>query len=158
MYHHRNGVYLVNLLLIPTNRDRIDVLLTLMRELYHYDRDQLNEPKAREALDAHFADDKWARIWLIEVDQLIAGYAVLTFGFSLEYGGRDAIIDELYLRESYRNRGLGKQVMELLRGFCYSEGIKALHLEVFNHNQAAYRFYRNQGFRERDSRFMTCLL
>ena len=73
------------------------------------------------------------------------------------YGGRDAIIDELYLRESHRGRGVGNQVLAFLIDFCRAEGINALHLEVFNHNERAYHFYHRHGFRERDSRFMSLI-
>jgi hypothetical protein len=37
------------------------------------------------------------------------GCVVLTLGYSLELLGRDAFIDEFYLREVYRGRGWGRQ-------------------------------------------------
>lgn len=144
--------------LVEAEQAHLDLLLPLMNELYLYDRDHLDELNAREALSAYFADDTWARIWLVEIEGLIAGYVVLTFGFSLEYGGRDAIIDELYLREPFRKRGFGSQIIALMIDYCRSMGIKALHLEVYDHNQSAYRFYQRHGFRERDSHFMSRLL
>ncbi len=39
------------------------------------------------------------------LDGTAAGYAALTFGFSLEVGGRDAFIDELFLIEAARGKG-----------------------------------------------------
>lgn len=141
--------------IVPAVAADMEQLVELMHELYHYDRSELDELKAREALAASLGDPTWARIWLIQAGEETAGYVVLTFGFSMEYGGRDAIIDEFFLRAAYRRRGLGSQVVDFLKAFCRSEGIRALHLEVFDHNQAAYEFYRRHGFRERNSRFMS---
>ncbi len=143
--------------LAPADPSHTELLIELMHELYHYDQDELDEDKARAALHTLFNETVWGRVWLVIDQDQPVGYAVLTFGFSLEYGGRDAIIDELYLRESHRGRGVGSQVIAFLIDFCRTEAINALHLEVFNHNQQAYRFYHRHGFRERDSRFMTLI-
>jgi GNAT superfamily N-acetyltransferase len=141
--------------MIPAGPADMERIIELMHELYRYDRSELDERKAREALVASLGDPTWARSWLIQANEETAGYLILTFGFSMEYGGRDAIVDEFFLRAAYRRRGLGSQVVDFLKEFCRSEGIRALHLEVFDHNQAAYEFYRRQGFRERNSRFMS---
>jgi hypothetical protein len=45
--------------------------------------------------------------WLIPDSATAVGYTVLCFGYSLEYLGRDAFIDEFYLVESHRGRGRG---------------------------------------------------
>ena len=141
-------------ILIAGNPSHTEILVGLMHELYHYDQDELDEAKARAALAVLFEENNWGRVWLIVEREEIIGYVVLTFGFSLEYGGRDAIIDEFYLRATHRGRGVGSQAAAFLKEFCRAEGIKALHLEVFNHNKKVYQFYWRHGFRERDSRFM----
>lgn len=144
--------------IVPAVAADLETIIRLMHELYIYDRSELDEPKARQALVASLGDPTWARIWLVQAGLQTAGYVVLTFGFSMEYGGRDAIIDEFFLRPTYRRRGFGSQVVDFLKDFCRSEGIRALHLEVFDHNQAAYEFYRRHGFRERNSWLMSLVL
>ena len=97
--------------LSPAAPSQTDLLIELMHELYHYDQDQLDEGKARAALHTLFNETVWGKVWLIMDRDQPVGYAVLTFGFSLEYGGRDAILDELYFRQSHRGRGVGSQVV-----------------------------------------------
>ena len=46
---------------------------------------------------------------------IAVGYLVLTLGYSLEYGGRDAFIDEVYIRSSYRGRGIGTAALTFRR-------------------------------------------
>lgn len=47
------------------------------------------------------------RVWLIQHQSLAIGYVILTLGFSLEYGGRDAFIDEFYIQANYQGQGIG---------------------------------------------------
>jgi len=46
------------------------------------------------------------RAWLLSSGGELAGYIILTLGFSFEFRGHDAFIDELYVEEKYRRRGL----------------------------------------------------
>ena len=86
------------------------------------------------------------RLWVIDLDGAPVGYVVLTFGYSFEYEGRDALIDELFVKEELRGRGIGRQTIDFLSEACPSLGIKAVHLEVDHDNANAQRLYRNSGF------------
>jgi ribosomal protein S18 acetylase RimI-like enzyme len=94
-------------------------------------------------------------VWLILDSATPVGYVVLCFGYSLEFHGRDAFIDELYLVESHRRRGWGTKTMEFVGAQAGRQGIRALHLEVVRRNQAALEFYRKLGFAEREHFMMT---
>lgn len=87
-----------------------------------------------------------ARAWLIEEAGRPLGYAVLTLGFSVELGGRDGFVDDLYLAEEARGRGIGSAVLDRLVEEARALGIGALHLEVEPGNEAAARLYRRAGF------------
>ena len=83
------------------------------------------------------------------------GYVVLCFGYSLEWLGRDAFVDEFYLREEYRGRGWGRATMEFVEEAARAAGIRTLHLEVVKENTAALQMYRKLGFAEHDSTFLS---
>jgi GNAT superfamily N-acetyltransferase len=134
------------------------IFLPLMRAFYAEDRHPFDEGRARSALAGLLEDSRWGLAWLIDVDGALAGYVVLTFGYSLEFGGRDATLDELYLREAYRGQGIGRQVLEHVIDVCREHGIHALHLEVEVHNRRAHGVYRAMGFAEDDSTLMTKVL
>jgi ribosomal protein S18 acetylase RimI-like enzyme len=88
-------------------------------------------------------------VWLIDEGGAPAGYAVMTLGYSLEFGGRDAFVDELYIRPAYRRRGLGRRAVEVVATYCRDTGVQALHLEVGRENEAAQALYRQAGFADR---------
>ncbi|WP_339380679.1 MULTISPECIES: GNAT family N-acetyltransferase [Cyanophyceae] len=83
------------------------------------------------------------------------GYIVLTFGYSLEFRGRDAFIDELYIRESYRGQGVGMSVIQFIESVCPSPEIQALYLEVERKKTAAQNLYQKVGSKDRDRYLMT---
>ncbi|WGW03162.1 GNAT family N-acetyltransferase [Tropicibacter oceani] len=85
-------------------------------------------------------------IWLIGPRRAPVGYLCITFGWSLEFGGLDGIVDELYIRPAVRKRGMG---FEALNGICKAmkdAGIKALHLEAERTDDRLQRFYRRARF------------
>jgi ribosomal protein S18 acetylase RimI-like enzyme len=83
------------------------------------------------------------------------GYVVLCFGYSLEWLGRDAFIDEFYLREEYRGRGWGRKTLAFVEDAARSSEVTTLHLEVVQQNAAALEVYRKLGFQEHESAFLS---
>lgn len=77
------------------------------------------------------------------------GYVIVTFGWSVEFGGMDGWIDEIYFRPSIRGRGMGAEVISKLAAMLRSVGMKALHLEVDPENARALRLYKRCHFRAR---------
>ena len=125
-----------------------DRLLGLMRDYYLFDGHTFDEAKARAALLALLQNQAFGRAWLICDDSVAVGYVVLTFGYSLEYLGRDAFLDEFYLRESYRGRGWGRRALQFVEDQARAETVRTIHLEVVRENAHAREFYRRQGFIE----------
>jgi ribosomal protein S18 acetylase RimI-like enzyme len=108
------------------------------------------------AVRALAAGDPFARAWLFRAspEGPVVGYVVLTFGFSIEYGGRDCFIDELYVVPDARGQGIGTAALEFATEEARKLGIKALHLEVMRGNNGALELYRRHGFAEVDRHLM----
>jgi len=131
------------------------VLLELMREFYRDAGMDFHEGAARAALRGVLGDPSHGRAVLIEVDGAVAGYLVVCFGWSLEFQGRDAFVDELYLRGRFRGRGIGTRALEAAAELCRSNGVRAIHLEVEQSNTRAQAVYRRAGFVDRQHHLMT---
>src|SRR5215813_1614236 len=128
-------------------------LLELMREFYQDVGMVFDEEVARSSLRKSFLDPGLASAYLILLDQDVAGYFVLTFCFSLEFHGRFALLDELYIREAFRRKSLGRAAVEFAGEICRKTGIKALRLETAHSNKMAQSLYESTGFR-RDERYL----
>jgi ribosomal protein S18 acetylase RimI-like enzyme len=126
-----------------------------MREYYAFDGHGFEEAKAHVALIALLRDANLGRVWLILDGAGAVGYVALCFGYSLEWLGRDAFIDELYLLEEYRRRSWGRKTIEFVEEAARSAGVRTLHLEVVRDNTAALEIYRKLGFGAHDSTFLS---
>lgn len=130
-------------------------LLELMQEFYAIEHLPYDEGVARRSAEQLFHQPLFGVIHLMEAENQVAGYVVLTFGFSLEFHGRDALVDELYVREAWRGRGLGKAALAFVESICHKEGIAALHLEVDRGNTRAQEIYRKAGYKDHDRFLLT---
>jgi ribosomal protein S18 acetylase RimI-like enzyme len=88
--------------------------------------------------------------WIVFHHCKPAGYAVLTLRHSMEYGGVDGFIDDLYVRQGDRRLGLGQAALDALIAECRRRNVLALHVEVGNSNIAAKALYRRLGLRPSD--------
>jgi ribosomal protein S18 acetylase RimI-like enzyme len=141
----------------PATAADTDRLLEMMRLLWNYDAVDFNEAQSRRGLDVLFRADggrQGGRIWMIEWEGADVGYLVLTFAFSLEFGGWHAFVDELYVRDGFRSRGWGSQALDLAAATCRELGMSALLLEADLRNHRATELYKRRGFREHHRRLM----
>jgi diamine N-acetyltransferase len=133
----------------------IEVLLEFMQAYYEFDGHAFDRDKARSALKGLLRDANLGCAWLVLDGDVAVGYIALCFGYSLEWLGRDAFIDEFYLREEYRGRGWGRKTMAFVENAAREAGIRTLHLEVVRQNASALEVYRKLGFAEHKSTFLS---
>jgi ribosomal protein S18 acetylase RimI-like enzyme len=128
-------------------------LLEFARAFHAEDGHSLDS-QGEEAI-AQLPGEPMARCWLIREHGSSIGYVVLTLGYSIEYGGRNAFIDDLYLVPDARGRGVGTHVMGFVEDQAVALGVRALHLEVDVDNLRAQELYRRSGFTESGRRLLS---
>ena len=130
--------------------EHLPLMLTLVSEFCVTDQHTFDSDRVTRALVPLLKDDAHGVVYLADNEQ---GYVVITWGYSLESGGREALIDEIYLRR--RGQGLGSKVMDALFDDMAARGVVKMFLETETHNRRARRFYARQGFVEDDSIWMS---
>jgi len=145
----------VNALFQLLSDHEIRTLLEMMREFYSQQEMRFDETAASQTINNVLKNPELAQIYLIFHGAELAGYFALTFCFSLEFHGRFALFDELYLREPFRRQKLGKAVVAFAEDLSKKAGIKAMRLEVGRENAAAQALYRQCGFEEDARKLMT---
>ena len=125
-----------------------ELLLDFMCDYYAFDGHHYDREAARTALLGLLKNPVFGLAWLILDAETPVGYIVLCFGYSLEYLGRDAFIDEFYLVESHRRRNWGRLALEFVVEQARLHHVRAIHLEVVRRNTGALEFYRKLGFQE----------
>jgi diamine N-acetyltransferase len=132
-------------------------LLRMMRILAEQEPGiiKFDESTARAAFRKFLSLSAFGGVWLLCEDQKPAGYIVLTVGFSFEFHGHDAFIDELYVDPAYRRRGFGRQAVAFVEKKASEMGVNAIHLEVDRENDPAFELYRRAGYEDHDRFLMT---
>lgn len=125
--------------------DDIPLLVDLMQEFYAEANYPLDRHWAAASFSALLHDDSLGTAFIIFHDAEPAGYIVLTLRFSMEYGGLDAFIDDLFIRSSRRRRGLGRELLNAFFDECRRRKVLAVHVEVGHDNVAAQALYRSYG-------------
>ncbi len=88
--------------------------------------------------------------YLIGPSRAPMGYVIVTFGWSLEFGGMEGFVDEIYLRPAVRGRGIAGEILISLPKALAEAGVKVLHLRVERTNDIAQRLYTRAGFKARE--------
>jgi len=132
-------------------------LLRMMRLLAEQEpgKIQFDEPTARETFRRFLSLLTLRKTWLLYQRNRPVGYIVLTLGFSFEFHGRDAFIDELYIDAAFRRRGYGRQAVTFVETKARKMGVNAIHLEVDWGNDPALELYRRTGYQDHDRFLMT---
>jgi len=135
--------------------DDAEALFLLIAAFHAEEGYSFDERRSRAALVDLLARPDLGRVL---VDEMLLGYLVLGFGFSLEFGGRDAFVDELYVVPSRRGQGLGAALLASAEAEALRAGIGALHLEVETSKPKTHDFYRRLGFQDHQRHLLTKLL
>jgi len=133
----------------------VEAILRLMSVYYSEDEYPFSDQQARVNLTQFVDNPSLGSLWVATISETLAAYLVVTLGFSFEYGGQDAFIDELYVAEAFRGVGLGREALDCAEAYCREMGVRALHLEVERHRTRAAELYDKVGFRENGRRLMT---
>ena len=100
----------------------------------------------RAGLEPLLNGNPYGCAYLIGPPRAPIGYMVITFTWSIEYGGLDGNIDELYIRPGVRGRGIAQEALVALPNALSAGGLRTIHLEVDRTNENALKLYRRAGF------------
>jgi GNAT superfamily N-acetyltransferase len=141
----------------PARPEHAGIVIAMMRALEQADPDAtpFDEQRRRLIFDQFVRDSPYGRAWLIVEGEQPIGYVVLTISFSFEYRGCDAYIDELYIAEERRGRGIGRRAVAFVETMARDLGVNAMHLEVSRANTPALELYRRIGYVDHDRYLMT---
>jgi ribosomal protein S18 acetylase RimI-like enzyme len=134
--------------------DDVAEILPRTRALNDHEGIEITTETLETALTKLLASPELGGVWLVVRAGAPIGYAIVTFGYDLEFSGRDAYLTELFIDEDARQGGAGGEVLTLLDPELRARGVHALHLQVRPENPAM-RLYERSGFVTSPRRIMT---
>ena len=129
----------------------LEALASLSSEFNEIDGHPYDDLRVRAALIPLLRDDSLGVVYLFGHPP--DGYAIVTWGYSIESGGRDALLDEIYMRR--RGEGHGSAAFEDVLADIRRRGLSRMFLETERCNFRVRSFYARHGFAEEGSIWMS---
>lgn len=133
------------------NKNDKEIYLKLVTEFYN--SNAVLHPIPEKNMIASFNEilrsKQYTECYIFEYDKEPVGYGILAKSFSQEAGGIVLWIEEIYIMDEYRGKGLGKEFFKYVDDNCL-EGVKRLRLEVEDDNVQAIKLYKKLGFEKLD--------
>jgi GNAT superfamily N-acetyltransferase len=134
----------------PATIDDAALLRTLIRELAEFERElDLCVIEEAELVRDGFGPAPKFRALIAEWNGITAGYA-LFFDFYSTWTGRGLFLEDLLVREPFRSRGIGKELLAAVARIAVEENCYGLQWEVLDWNEKAIDFYKSLGAEFRD--------
>jgi len=134
----------------PATVEDVALLRTMICELAAFEH-ELERVTIREedlARDGFGANPRF-RALIGEWNGQPAGYA-LFFNYFSTWSGRGLFLEDLFVRENFRNRGIGRSLLAEVARIAVDEGCYGIHWEVLDWNHKAIELYKALGAEFRD--------
>ena len=138
----------------PLEITDISTITQMMQDFYAIDNYPMDVEVAKNLFHEFISNENLGKSWLIYSENEIAGYIILTFIFSFEYGGKIAFVDELFIKETARGKGFGKEAIQFIQREVPKLSLKLLYLEVEPHNENAQKLYLAHDFELHNRKLM----
>eukprot|EP00123_Amoebidium_parasiticum_P014100 comp22329_c0_seq1/m.33193 comp22329_c0_seq1/g.33193 ORF comp22329_c0_seq1/g.33193 comp22329_c0_seq1/m.33193 type:complete len:160 (-) comp22329_c0_seq1:314-793(-) len=93
-----------------------------------------------------FTEPKRFEVLIGEVDGKAVGYLLFFYTYSTFAGHTGIYIEDVFVEEAYRGRGLGKKLITTAINIATERGCPRVDLQVLDWNQPSIDFYVSLGF------------
>ena len=122
------------------------VILEMIRELAEFERELDQVEATREDLEREgFGASPRFHAVIAEWSGEPVAYAVYFFAFSTWAGRAHLFVEDVFVREPFRRKGIGKAMLRHMAGIAKAENCYGMRWEVLNWNTPAIEFYRSFG-------------
>ena len=126
------------------------LLRTMIRELAEFERElQWVTIREEDLVRDGFGENPCFRALIAEWEEYPAGYAVF-FGHFSTWVGRGLFLEDLFVREAFRGRGIGTALLAEVARIAIDEKCYGIGWEVLNWNEKAIAIYKALGAEFRD--------
>jgi GNAT superfamily N-acetyltransferase len=138
------------LLIRPATKNDAALLLAMIRELAAFERlpDLVSNQEADLVRDG-FGENPRFRALIAEWSGQAAGYAVF-FDYYSTWAGRGIFLEDLFVREAFRGRGIGTALLAAVARVAIEERCYGVHWSVLDWNEKAIEMYKAIGAEFRD--------
>ena len=128
----------------------IPTLIALIQELADYEKLSKESVATEDLLKYWLFEKERAEALILEVDQIVIGFALYFHNFSTFLGKAGLYLEDLYIKPDYRHKGYGKQVFKYLAKLTLERACGRMEWSVLDWNTPSIQFYQSLGAKPMD--------
>jgi GNAT superfamily N-acetyltransferase len=142
----RRGVDFLDIRFVEVNDELFGVTANMITDLMNYHRRLNCAPKEFWQTDEESREtlNEWQNqgtVYNVYFEDSVVGF------FYIRFGGQDvAWLEDLFIAEEFRGRGIGKQAFNMLDELMKQKNVNSMFVNVIPRNTGAIEFYLNCGF------------
>lgn len=125
-------------------------LIALIQELADYEKLRKEAVATEDLLKYWLFEKERAEALILEVDQIVIGFALYFHNFSTFLGKAGLYLEDLYIKPDYRHKGYGKQVFKYLAKLTLERACGRMEWSVLDWNTPSIQFYQSLGAKPMD--------
>ena len=126
--------------------DDLERVLGLMAR-YHDETGKPFDDAHRQAVAGPLVDGSpLGAVWLIGPQRAPLGYVMIGFSWSMAHGGLVGWLEEIFIRDQVRGRGIGTEVLHAVVVNLARADLKAMHVLLPGDDDTLARFCTRTGF------------
>ena len=127
-----------------TEKD-VEVILGFIKELAEYENMSKDVLATEELLKKNIFHEKLAQVIIAEIENEAIGFALYFNNFSTFLGKGGIYLEDLYVKPSMRNKGVGKALLKYLANLTLEKGYGRLEWSCLDWNEPSIAFYKERG-------------
>ena len=126
----------------PVREEDFSALVELFHEFAHFEH--LDERMTNSVAQMKSEKEYFNCLVVVNFQQEIVGYATYFYAY-FTWTGKSLYMDDLYVKESHRSRGIGTLLINNVIAFAKANGCHKLRWQVSDWNAPAIGFYKSIG-------------
>jgi GNAT superfamily N-acetyltransferase len=132
------------------NRNDVHLIFDFIKELGKFENLLDDVTATEEMLFENLFLKKYAEALIVELDQNPVGFVIFHHTFSGFLGKPNIYIEDLFIKENYRRKGIGKQVLSFIAKLALERNCGRVEWCALDWNTDAIDFYKSIGAKSMD--------
>ena len=124
----------------------IPAMCRLLEQLFSIEQDFVPDAEKQQRGLTLLLDSTKARLFVAERNDRLVAMSTVQLLISTAEGGTVGLVEDVVVDETYRDRGIGKMMLQHLETWAQNNGLVRLQLLADRNNPSALRFYEKSGW------------
>ena len=137
--------FLMAFIIRPAREEDTAAIFGMICELADYEKMSSDVVATEAMLRSEIFEKKSVEVLIGELDGTAVAFALYFYNFSTFLGRRGLYLEDVFVRQPYRGRGFGRQMLHRLAERAVEQGCGRVEWSCLDWNEPSIKFYRSLG-------------